>query len=39
VARDDFAALATDAATQWTGTCNPRPFDAASALELYQRAY
>ena len=39
VARDDFAALAADAATQWTGTCNPRPFDAASALELYQRAY
>ena len=34
VARDDFAALAADAATQWTGTCNPRPFDAASALEL-----
>ena len=39
VPRDDFAALAADAATQWTGTCNPRPFDAASALELYQRAY
>jgi len=39
VARDDFAALAADAATQWTGTCNPRPFDAASALELYLRAY
>jgi len=39
VARDDFAALAADAATQWTGACNPRPFDAASALELYLRAY
>jgi alcohol dehydrogenase len=39
VARDDFAALAADAATQWTGTCNPRPFDAASALELYERAH
>ena len=37
--RDDFAALAADAATQWTGTFNPRPFDAAAALELYQRAY
>jgi len=39
VARADFAALAADAATQWTGTCNPRPFDAAAALELYERAY
>jgi alcohol dehydrogenase len=39
VPRADFAALAADAATQWTGTCNPRPFDAASALELYERAY
>jgi len=39
VARADFAALAADAATQWTGTCNPRPFDAEAALELYERAY
>jgi len=39
VPRADFAALAADAATQWTGTCNPRPFDAASALELYEHAY
>jgi alcohol dehydrogenase len=39
VPSEDFQALATDAATQWTGTCNPRTFDAASALELYQRAY
>ena len=39
VPRADFAALAADAATQWTGTCNPRPFDAVSALELYERAY
>jgi len=39
VAREDFKTLAADAATQWTGTCNPRPFDAASALELYERAY
>lgn len=37
--RDDLAALAADAATQWTGTCNPRPFDAAAALSLYDRAY
>ena len=35
---DGLKALAADAATQWTGTFNPRPFDAAAALELYQRA-
>ncbi len=39
VARDDLTALAADAATQWTGTFNPRPFDAAAALDLYERAY
>jgi hypothetical protein len=31
--------LSADASTQWTGNFNPRPFDAAAALELYQRAY
>jgi alcohol dehydrogenase len=31
--------LAHDAAQQWTGRHNPRPFDAAAALELYQCAY
>jgi alcohol dehydrogenase len=30
--------LAEDAATQWTGKFNPRPFDAAGALEIYQMA-
>jgi alcohol dehydrogenase len=39
VRRDDLPALAADAATQWTGTFNPRPFDAAAALTLYERAY
>ncbi len=39
VRRDDLPALAADAATQWTGTFNPRPFDAAAALELYESAY
>ena len=39
VERGAFDALAADAATQWTGTCNPRPFDAAAAAELYERAY
>ena len=35
----DLPALADAAATQWTGTFNPRPFDAKAALELYERAY
>jgi len=39
VPREGIATLAADAATQWTGTCNPRPFDAAAALDLYERAY
>ena len=39
VPREGLATLAADAATQWTGTCNPRPFDAAAALDLYERAY
>ena len=30
--------LATLAAQQWTGTFNPRPFDAAGALEIYRAA-
>jgi alcohol dehydrogenase len=37
--RDDLEALAADAATQWTGTFNPRRFDAAAALSLFERAY
>jgi len=37
--RGDFDTLAADAATQWTGTFNPRPFDAAGARELYERAF
>ena len=39
VPRDGLPALASDAATQWTGTFNPRPFDAAAALALYERAF
>ena len=31
--------LAEEAGTQWTGKFNPRPFDAAAALEIYQAAY
>jgi alcohol dehydrogenase len=39
VPREDLPALAQDAAKQWTGTFNPRPFDAAAALHLYESAY
>src|SRR5207249_3582968 len=39
IARSELSELAADAATQWTGTFNPRPFDAAAALTLYERAY
>jgi alcohol dehydrogenase len=31
--------LADLAAQQWTGTFNPRPFDAAGAMEIYRAAY
>ena len=34
----DLPALAVQAAQQWTGTFNPRPFDAAGALEIYKAA-
>ena len=30
--------LAEEAAAQWTGKFNPRPFDAAGALEIYHWA-
>ena len=39
VPRDGLPALAADAGTQWTGTFNPRAFDATAALGLYERAY
>jgi alcohol dehydrogenase len=39
VPREALPTLASDASTQWTGTFNPRPFDAAAALDLYDRAY
>ena len=39
VPRESLPALAAEAATQWTGTFNPRPFEAAAALTLYERAY
>jgi alcohol dehydrogenase len=39
VQADDLPALAAAAATEWTGTFNPRPFDAAAALEIYRAAF
>jgi alcohol dehydrogenase len=39
VVEADLPALAADAATQWTGTFNPRPFDAEAALLLYKNAW
>lgn len=35
----DFQTLGAEAAEQWTGKCNPRPFGKDDALELYRRAY
>ena len=35
----DLAGLAEEAARQWTGRFNPRAFDAAAALRIYERAY
>jgi alcohol dehydrogenase len=39
VAEDALPSLAADAAQQWTGTFNPRPFDSAGALEIYRAAF
>ncbi|HLL72718.1 MAG TPA: iron-containing alcohol dehydrogenase [Pyrinomonadaceae bacterium] len=39
VGADALEMLAFEAARQWTGTFNPRPFDAEGALELYRRAF
>lgn len=39
VPRADLPMLADEAALQWTGKFNPRPFGAAEALEVYQCAY
>jgi alcohol dehydrogenase len=39
VDQSSLPALAVDAAAQWTGTFNPRPFSQAAALELYERAF
>jgi alcohol dehydrogenase len=39
VTQESLPELAALAAEQWTGTFNPRPFDANGALEIYAAAY
>ena len=39
VDRSDLQMLAAEASGQWTGRFNPRPFDRAGALEVYERAF
>jgi alcohol dehydrogenase len=39
VPKDDLETLARDAAAQWTGAFNPRPFDASGAREIYEMTW
>ena len=39
ISRTDLTVLAAEAAEQWTGTFNPRPFNKEGALEVYSCAY
>jgi alcohol dehydrogenase len=39
ISREDLPTLADEAAAQWTGQFNPRPFDAGGAAEIYEWAY
>ena len=39
VPQEALPRLAEEAGSQWTGRFNPRPFDKAGALEIYQCAY
>ncbi|MGH9460016.1 MAG: iron-containing alcohol dehydrogenase [Vicinamibacteria bacterium] len=39
VPESELETLADEAAAQWTGRYNPRPFDATGALEIYRWAY
>jgi len=39
VASIDLLALAAEAAEQWTGSFNPRPFDIKGAMEVYEWAF
>jgi alcohol dehydrogenase class IV len=39
IPREDLPVLAAEAAKQWTGAFNPRPFDYDGAVEIYECAY
>jgi alcohol dehydrogenase len=39
VTETELPELAAEAAEQWTGTFNPRPFDKQGAIEIYQCVY
>jgi alcohol dehydrogenase len=39
IPENELDELAGEAAEQWTGTFNPRPFDKEGAIEVYQCAY
>ena len=39
IGENDLPMLANEAAEQWTGQFNPRPFDIKGALEVYQCAF
>jgi alcohol dehydrogenase len=39
VASSELRTLAAEAAEQWTGSFNPRPFDIKGAMEVYEWAF
>jgi alcohol dehydrogenase len=39
ITKSDLPGLAAEAAEQWTGTFNPRPFNEEGAMEVYSCAY
>ena len=39
ISESELPELAAEAAEQWTGTFNPRPFDKQGAIEIYQCVY
>jgi alcohol dehydrogenase len=39
IKRNELSQLASEAAEQWTGTFNPRPFDKQGAIEIYECVY